>query len=129
MREVSFFPLAKGETRRGFVALGNSPFSLDGRRSSVYNLQSKVSFSAPQLGNSVPNPFAKAVSVGMLYSCKSLLTLEGGKVVEPPGDTVLSIGRPNDFDPCALLDMAHARQSDPESLLKLVSPAPGHIGR
>ena len=60
---------------------------------------------------------------------RRLLALEGRKVVEPPGDTVLTVGRIKDSDPCALLHMAHACQSDPESLSKLVGPAPGHIRR
>ena len=77
-------------------------------------------------------PFLKGCSVPSGHrvpSAKSLLTLEGGKVVEAPGETVLSIGPANDFDPCALLHVAYARQSDPESLLKLVGRVPGHIRR
>ncbi len=50
-------------------------------------------------------------------------------MVEPPGDTVLSIGRPNDFDPCALLDMAHLGERNSKTLLKLVGPWAGHAGR
>ena len=84
-----------------------------------------TTFVAYQSVRRLPTPKIQAD----LSTITGLLALEGRKVVEPPGDTVLTTGRIEDSDPCALFHTADTCQSDPEPISKLVGPGPGHIRR